>query len=907
MRAAAVYKALLHCYPAAFREEYGNQMLLMFSEQLGEARRSGGWLQQASLWIRASADALVVAPREHWHVVVQDLRYAMRMMAAAPGFALVAVVSLALGIGANTAIFSLWNGVLFAALPGVDKPEQLVVLTNPHDSGSWTGRQDFRSDGPRSWLTYEEFEQLRRADHFTALMASQSTLNDWDMRIDGGAPEVVHGRLVSDGFFQTLGVGAAVGRVFSRSDNCAAAPCAVISFSYWQRRFAGTTDVLGKSLAVRRGSATIVGVAPRGFVGESADQQPDVWLPLHTAPIMLPGVDRLHDTPPDKVMWLKVFGRLKPGITLAQAENQANAIFQAGLEPFYGALASGPRRAEYLDQRLQLHPGARGVSSSRSELSDSLTTLLVAVGVVLLIACANLANLLLARGAARRSEIALRVSLGASRQRIMRQLITESLALAAMGGVAAIAVAYALHGALVRMLSESDPDFHVAFALDPRVLAFVAVATVAAALLFGVLPAWQATKTDMGAALKEQTRGGIGSLRQMRSGRLLVSVQLALSVPLLVGAGLLARTVYNLQRADLGFPAQQLLLARVDFREAGYEEARRETMLRELVGQFRRTPGVKAVSFSQLGVFSGGESSTSIDVEGYTPKGRDDNGSARDVVGPGYFSTLGVPLLRGRDILESDRADGLEVCVINEAFAKVFFEGRNPIGMRVSAIYDGTRRSDYRVVGVARNARTQHLRSEIRPQYFVPMMQELSYARYPTFLIRTAAATSTIVGTVRKTIERTDASLPILTVTSIEDRMRPLTAQDRTTALLAVVFACVALTLAAIGLYGVLSYGITRRSGEIAVRIALGAQRRRVVSMILGETAVLVAMGLALGGGLAYLATQLIVSRLYGVAPQDPLTIALAIAMLLVVAFGATYVPARRASRLDPIVALRHA
>jgi len=906
MRAKAVYRALLHCYPAAFREEYGNQMLLMFAEQLGEARRAGGRLQQAALWAQATLDAFTIAPREHWHVILQDLRYALRTMVARPSFTAVAILSLALGIGANTAIFSLWNGVLHASLPGVHEPEQLVMLSNPDDTGMWTGRWDGRTDGPRSWLTYGEFEQLRdHADGFSAVMASQSSLNTWQIRVEGDAWEEARGRLVSGGFFQVLGVHAAVGRLFTAAEDRAETPYAVIGYNYWQRRFGGRPDVLGKTLSLRNAVLTIIGVAPSGFIGETSGQQPDLWLPLRLQPSVLPGNDWLHDTPPDKVMWLQVFGRLKPGVTQAQAEAQANALFQAGLESFYGAAASGERRRDFLDQRLRIQSGARGASPTRNRFSQSLTALLAAVGVLLLIACANLANLLLARGAARKHEVALRLSLGASRGRIVRQLVTESLALAFMGGVAAIAVAYVLHGALVRMMAESDPRFHMSFALDPLVLAFALAATLAAALLFGVLPAWQATKTDAGATLKEQSRGAIGSFGQMRSGRFLVSLQLALSLPLLVGAGLMARTVYNLQRADLGFPAERLLLVRVDLREAAPDPMRLDSLVRELLGQLQRIPGVRAASFSHLGVFSGGESSTTIEVEGYTPKGDNDRGSARDGVGPAYFSTLGVPIALGRDILESDRGDAPKVCVINEAFAQRFFDRRNPIGMRITAIGDNDSRTAYQVVGVAKNARTQSLRGDVVPRYFLPASQPPPSARAPTFLIRTATDSAPVMAAVRKTIQRVDGALPIMSARSIEAQMAPLTAQDRTTAQLAVAFGCVALALAAIGLYGVLSYGIARRTGEIAIRIALGAQPGRVISMILRETIGLVSAGLALGGGLAYAASRLIDSRLYGVAPQDPLTLALATGLLLVVALSAAYVPAQRASRVDPMVALR--
>jgi predicted permease len=908
IRARSVYRALLRCYPAAFRHEYGGQMLLMFTEQLGEARRSGGRLEPAMLWLRAAWDTLTIAPREHWHVIRQDLRYAVRTMAARPGFTAVAALSLGLGIGANTAIFSLWNGVLHASLPGVREPEGLVMLSDPDESGSWTGRWSGRDDGPRAWLTYGEFEDLRdHARSFSALMASQSSLITWQVRVENGGWEEAHGRLVSGGFFQVLGVGPAIGRLFTTDEDGAQNPYAVISHDYWQRRFGGRPDVVGKILTLRNVPLTIVGVTPPGFIGETAGQQPDLWLPLRLQPSLLPGRDRLHDTPPEKSMWLHVFGRLSPGVALAQAESEANTIFQAGLESFYGATLSEERRREFLDQSLRLRPAARGAAPSRHEFSASLSALLAAVGVLLLIACANLANLLLARGAARRPEIALRLSLGASRSRLVRQLVTESLTLAALGGFVAVAVAYVLHGALVRMLAASDPRFRMSFALDPLVLAFLLAVTLAAALLFGALPAWQVTNTNPGVSLKERARGAIGSTGTMRSGRLLVSLQLALSLPLLVGAGLLARTAYNLQRVPLGFPTERLLLVRVDLREAADDTARRDGLLRQLLGRIRGIPGVRAASYSQLGLFSGGSSSATIEVEGFGPTGHEESGAAFDRVGPGYFSTLGVPIRRGREIQEDDRDGAPRVCVINEAFAERHFAGRNPIGARVTVRGDQEERTAYQVVGVAGNARTQGLRREVEPRYFVAAQQPPASSSSPTFLIRAATATGPVMAAVRKAIDGTGAALPIMSARSIEEQMEPLTAPDRVTARLAVVFGCVALALAAIGLYGVVSYGIARRTGEIAIRVALGAHPGRVVVTILRETSRLVGAGLALGVGLAYAASRFVVAqgRLYGVAPQDPLILGSAIGLLLLVALAAAYLPARRASRLDAVAGLR--
>jgi predicted permease len=836
----------------------------------------------------------------------QDLRYALRTMSARPGFTAVAVLSLALGIGANTAIFSLWNGVLHAPLPAVQRPGELVMLSNPGESGSWTGGWNGRTDGPRSWLTYGEFEALRdRADVFSAVMASQSSLNAWQVRVDGGTWEPARARLVSDEYFQVLGVPAAVGRVFTPAADGAEPTHAVISHHYWQRRLGGRPDVLGRTLTVRKSTLSIIGVAARGFIGETSGQQPDFWLPLRAQSSVLPGADRLRDTPPDKVMWLHVFGRLRPGVTLAQADAQANAVFRASLQSFYSGVPA-QRLPEYLDQRLQLRPAAGGASPTRDEFSRSLTALFAAVGVLLLIACANLANLLLARGAARRSEMAVRLSLGASRVRLVRQLVTESLSLAAIGGLGAIALAYVLHRGLVRMMAESDPRFAMSFSLDPEVLVFVVLAAVTAALVFGALPAWQITRTEAGETLKEQGRGAIGTFGQLRSGRLLVSLQLALSLPLLVGAGLLARTVHNLQRADLGFPAERLALVRVDFREAGYEDARRERVLHELVEGIQRIPGVQSASFSKLGLFGGGESITGIEVEGYTANGDNDRGSALDVIGPGYFSSLGVPMRLGREILESDRSGTPRVCVINEAFARRFFDQRNPIGMRISERAENPNgRTTCHVAGVATDTQSQSVRGDVAPRYFVAAKQNLAAMRSPIFVIRTASDSAPVIAAARTAIERVDAGLPILSASTIEEQMAPLTAQDRTTAQLAVVFGSVALLLVAIGLYGVLSYGVARRTGEIAIRIALGAQSGSVIVMILRETIGVVGVGLALGGGLAYAASRLIGSRLYGVAPQDPLTLALATGLLLIVALGSAYIPAQRAARLNPIAALR--
>jgi predicted permease len=898
--APSVYRALLWCYPAAFRQEYGGEMLLMFADQLDDARRSRNRVKEAALWLRAATDVLTIAPKEHYHVIWQDVRYALRGMLASPGFALVAILSLALGIGANTALFSLWNGVLVSTLR-VRDPGQLVILTNPNASGVSIGSQT----GERALLTYAEFEQLRdHVESFSGLMASQSSLERLQVRVGNSDWEEATGRLVSGEYFDVLGVTAAFGRTFTAADDRSRAPYVVISHDYWQRRFAGQPDVVGKTITVRKVALTIVGVGPASFSGETSGEKPELWIPLQMQPGVLPGRDWLHDKSSEKVMWLHAFGRLKPGVSIAQAEARANGVFKSALEAHYGTHVSAQALGGFLDQRLTARPAAAGASAVRNQLSEPLKVLLAAVGVLLLIACANLANLLLARGAARQKEIVLRLSLGASRVRLVRQLLTESLVLALCGGMAGLFAAYLFHRGLVRMITQTAERFQMGFDLEPRVLGFSIAVTVASAIVFGVLPAWLSTRADAGDSLKGQGRTSTNSGSQLRWGRVLVALQLALSLPLLAGAGLLIRTLHNLQQADLGFAREGLAVVSVDAQTAGYELNRREPLFRELLYRIQRIPGVRVASFSENGLFSGYDSGDEIEVEGYTRTGRNDRGSRWDQVGPGYFSTLGVPVLLGREITADDQAGSPKVCVINESFAKQFFAGRNPLGMHITTIY-GDRRLVHEIVGVVKDYRTHRVRGNMQPRYFAPITQPLGEYSAAVFEIRTTGAPGPVLSAVRKTIRDVDGTLPILRADIFEDRLASRMAQDRIMARLATAFGVVAILLAAIGLYGVLSYGTARRQGEIGIRIALGAEPRNVVRMILGETSGVLIAGLIIGGGLAYAAGRLLSSYLFGLPPHDPATMAFAVAVLLIVALAAAYLPARRASRLDPMAALR--
>jgi predicted permease len=900
MHAPALYRWLLFCYPSAFRHEYGREMVLDFSAELSLARQRRQPLRALSLWARAFTDALTIAPREHTHVMMQDIRYTLRGFAANPAFALVAILSLALGIGANTAIFGLWNGVLHSAL-SVPDPGQLVILTDPASAGIAVGSQT----GDRSLLTYAEYELLRdNAGVFSGVLAAQSILDNWQLRVGAGPSEDVSGRMVSLDYFRVLGVTPVIGRAFAPSDSSTGAPYAVISYDYWQRRFGGRSDALGQPVSIRKAALTIIGVAPRGFIGETTGQRPDIWAPLAEQPYILPGRDWLHDTPPDKVMWLHVLARLNPGVSVRQAQERANLAFKPFLESQYGATLSAEARREFLNQSLKVRPAAGGASPARGDLSDPLSILLAAVALILLIACGNLANLLLARSAARRREIAVRLALGASRQRLLRQLVTESLVLAFSGGLAGLLLAYAFHRGLVSLITRIDRDFDLAFRLDLAVLLFALAATLISAFVFGAAPAWLATRAGAAETLKSGAHGSASSRGHARWGRVLVAAQLALSLPLLFGAGLLLRTLSNLRNVDLGYSKDRLLVLRMDAQTAGYPQDRREPLIRRIAGNLRRIPGVSAVSYSENGLFSGRDSGDEVLVEGYTRKGDSDRGARWDQAGPGYFSTLGAPILMGRDINEADQPSSPFVCVINEAFAKQFFASRNPIGMRVTSIY-GDKRTHRYVVGVARDVRTHSLRGKVDPRYFVPLTQPEGEYDGVVFLVRSSGDPGVALAAVLKAIQNIDPSIPIRQAGPVDQRIDQRLASDLILSRLTLAFGAVAAALVAIGLYGLLAYAVVRRRGEIGIRIAIGAEPARVVRAVLRELLWTIVIGIGLGAALAYVGARLLASQLFGLAPHDPLTLAGALALLLVVAAAAAWIPARRAARLEPMVALR--
>jgi predicted permease len=902
MRAAYVYRALLWCYPASFRHEYGGEMVGAFTAQLRHARRHHGRAAAAWIWATTLLDLFPTALREHRHVIHQDVRHASRIFAANPGFTVAAILSLALGIGANAAIFSLLNSVLMSTLP-VHNAHELVILTDPRGRGVSIGSQG----GERSLLTYEEFQQLQADNRsFVSLMASSSTMERTDARVAGGDAEEIAIRLVSASYFSTLGVSTVAGRSFdpAREPAPGAAPYAVIGYDFWQRRFGGRSDAIGGTIALPGGIVSIIGVAPASFFGETVGERPDIWIPLAMQSAALPRRDWLHDEPgkAEKVMWLHAFGRLRPGVTIDRAQADANAIFQRGLTSYYSSIADAATRKRFGDQRLKLSAAATGASSVRDSFSEPLIVLLIAAGLVLLIACSNLGNLLLARTTARSREMSVRLALGASRGRLIRQLLTESLFLAAAGGIAGLMIGLLLRNGVVALLD--DPTIVLPSALSLRSLVFVFAITIAAGLVLGLLPAMRITKTQPVTGLREPGCGIAGSVTWQRIGKTVVIGQLALSLPLLVGAGLLVRTLVNLQHIDVGYSKDALMTVRIDARPAGYEAARQTLAFDQLLSRVRALPGVRAATYSNNGLFSGADNGDQIIVEGYTQTGQGDRGSRYDAVAPRYFSTLGIPVLLGREISDADHAGARSVIVINETFARRFFKDRNPIGMHVTQQY-ADQRHTYEVVGVVRDSRQGRLRGEIEHRFYTPISDPSSDISTATFIARTAGDTPGMLETVRRTLREGEPNMRVVRATTVSDAIDSRIVQDRLLAQLSVVFGVVAVLLAAIGLYGVLSHGVSRRTNEIGIRKALGAQEASLIAMVLRETGGLLLVGTVAGAGVSIAAVRLITSRLYGLSPSDPATIASAVVGLMVVAALATWLPAYRASRVDPLVALR--
>ena len=840
--------------------------------------------------------------------LLRDLQYAFRMLQRAPGFAAVAVLTLALGIGANTAIFTVINAVMLRMLP-VDHPEQLVAIGDASRVGSWsngTPRTDI--------LSYPLYREIR--DHnqsFSSVMAGLRS-EQVEIAIDGGGAEKASGRIVTGDYFQTLGVPALIGRTFTADEDRVPGgdPYLVISYGFWQRRFSGDPSVIGRTARVRNFPFTIIGVAPPSFFGDVVGSRPDFWAPMMMEPTLMPGRDFLENP---NTSALLLIGRLKPGVTLAQASQDVNAVVRRALtETLAAKLTADDRDAIskglVMKRQVPVTPGGHGLSALRAQFSAPLLLLMGMVALVLLVACVNVANLLLARSTVRQREIAVRLAIGAAPARVVRQLLTESVLLAAVGGALGIVFAQWGAAALVDLTNRRGSlTSPLVLGIDWRVLAFTAAVCLVAALVFGLLPALRFRNVNLAPALKEGGRDAAGGASKNRVGRILISSQIALAVLVLMAAGLLVRSLRNLQESDLGYSRDRLLLARVDPIASGYKtNAAALEVDRQVLERLKALPGVKAATMSVNGLYSGTESEDMFVIEGFTSANQQDNAVFDDDIGPDYFSTIGVPIILGREINQQDYASGARVAVVNETFAKFYFGGRNPIGHKAS-LQDSEHPNlpPFEIVGVARDVRDHSIRRAVDRRIYLPLTTEPYAARQaPNYELRAVGNPAALVNQVRKAIHDLDPNLVINNVSTADDLVEDTLTTQTLVARLSSFFGVLVLALICVGLYGTMSYNVVGRTREIGVRMALGARRPAVIWMVAREACIMLAVGIAVGIPLGIATSTAFKAMLFDVSKADPLSIAAAVLTLIVIAVAAAVIPARRATHVDPMVALRY-
>jgi predicted permease len=830
--------------------------------------------------------------REVWSAtwferLAQDARYGWRNLRKNPSFAITSVLSLALGIGANAAMFTVVDAVLLKLLP-VREPQELMLIGV---------RAPERSE-PGFGLPYPLYELLRDQNHVFSSMLAYAPVR---LNVShSGQTQPVNGELVSGSFFESLGVAAVRGRRLTGNDDSGSAPpAAVISYNFWQAQMGASPDVIGRSITVNAVPFTIVGVAPPAFPGLEPGTAAHIYVPIHMEPRLNPASDllRLRTN-----WWLRIMGRLRNGVS--ETAVQAN-LDQLGPLFLRAAMAEAPpnvsdsMKAAFLRQRFIAEPGSKGVSNLRRQYSRPLLMLMAVVGLVLLITCANLANLLLSRSVARGREIALRVALGASRRRVVRQLLTESVVLGALGGMTGLALAELAIQFLPNALDGISIDLH----LNARVVLFTASVSLLTSVAFGILPAVRASQTEILPDLKFSVRNSGSFPMRLIAGRYLSVFQVAVCILLVVGAGLFIRTFQNLASVDLGFRRDRILIVPVNPAGSGYTGPRLARLYQNVADRLRLVPGVTSVSFSMSSPLSGNDSTTMISAFGTTSAVHEASRAHRNVISPGFFHTVGIDLVAGREFDERDGETGPKVAIVNETFARHLAGSGPPLVLGKSLGYGpGQSSGPVTIVGVVRDSKYNNLREQQVPMVYLPYRQFPATSEM-TFEVQTSIEPAALAGTVRAEI---GGHVTVGVITTIEREIDGALRQERLLATLVSVFGLLSLFLAIVGLFGVVNYSVTRRTNEIGIRMALGARPIQVMHMAMKEAVLVVVAGLAIGIPAALAGGRLIASLLFGVMPNDPFSLLTGTAVFIAAALIAAWLPARRASAVDPLMALRH-
>ena len=824
---------------------------------------------------------------------MSSLRFAVRSLTKSPVFTTVAVLSLALGIGANTAIFSLMDQILLRMLP-IREPERIVQL---NEKGPMFGST--RGEKTSSYPMYRDFRDQNTT--FDGVIGRFPTSVALGYK---GQTDRVNAEIVTGNYFDVLGVRPRLGRLITPEDDGkpGAHPVAVLSSGFWERKFGNNSGVVGSTIRINGNPMVVVGVAASGFQGIEVGGATDVFVPVMMKAQVTPtwyGLDDRTDR------WLNVFARLKPGVSQAQASASLEPLYRQFLQAEIAALPAERQnlRDRFLREKtVLLEPAGQGLSSLRTSAEKPLYVLMAMVGLVLLIACANVANLLTARAAARQREIAIRVSIGASQWQIVRQLLYESSVLSFAGGCLGLLVAVWTGDLLLSFLPFEEAPRAFSTAPDARVLAFNFAASAVAALLFGLVPAIQASRHAIADTLKAEAGNLSGGAGQVRLRKGLVIAQISLSLLLLIGAGLFARSLYNLRNLHPGFASENLMTFSIEPTLNGYQKERALQFFDRTMQALESLPAAKWVSATDVALMTANRAMYTLKVEGYSAKEREEMTSDVNMVGPAFFATVGVPMIIGRDFTRADKLGAPPVCVVNQALVDRFFPGQNALGRRVGFGRDKMMRE---IVGIVKNQKTQSLRDEARMYVYAPLLQHEN-PDGATLYVRTAVDPASIAPMIRQRMQQLDANVPLNNMKSMEVQVSESLFVERLIATLSAFFGLLATLLAALGLYGVMAYSVARRTREIGIRVALGAERSGVIGLVMREVVLLAAIGIGIGLPVAIGLSRYLEKQLFGLQPNDPLTLAIGTGTMALVALLAGFVPAQRAARVDPMVALRY-